>query len=121
MTMTRSLFDHPATTEPEKQELAPGALLLHGFALSDDAALLHALEEVTARSPFRHMVTPGGFRMSVAMTNCGSLGWVTDRTGYRYDEIDPETGLQWPAMPPAFLRLATSAAHAAGFPPFSPD
>ncbi len=121
MTMTRSLFDHPATTEPEKQELAPGALLLHGFALSDDAALLHALEEVTARSPFRHMVTPGGFRMSVAMTNCGSLGWVTDRTGYRYDPADPDSGRPWPPMPADFLRLAQNAAAQAGFPDFLPD
>jgi len=119
--MTRSLFDHPATTEPEKQELAPGALLLHGFALSDDAALLHALEEVTARSPFRHMVTPGGFRMSVAMTNCGSLGWVTDRTGYRYDPADPDSGRPWPPMPADFLRLAQNAAAQAGFPDFLPD
>jgi len=119
--MTRSLFDHPATTEPEKQELAPGGLLLHGFALSDDAALLHALEEVTARSPFRHMVTPGGFRMSVAMTNCGSLGWVTDRTGYRYDPADPDSGRPWPPMPADFLRLAQNAAAQAGFPDFLPD
>src|SRR6266481_5863098 len=121
MTMTRSLFDHPATTEPEKQELAPGGLLLHGFALSDDAALLHALEEVAARSHFRHMVTPGGFRMSVAMTNCGSLGWVTDRKGYRYDSVDPETQALWPSMPKPFMELAHSAAKAAGFPEFVPD
>src|SRR6202022_839523 len=98
-----------------------GTAVLAGFALDAEEKLLSSLKDVIERSPFRNMVTPGGFRMSVAMTNCGALGWVTDRTGYRYDEIDPETGLQWPAMPPVFLRLATSAAHAAGFPPFSPD
>ena len=59
--------------------------------------------------------------MSVAMTNCGALGWVTDRTGYRYDGIDPESGKRWPAMPASFLTLATSAAAAAGFPQFLPD
>jgi alkylated DNA repair protein (DNA oxidative demethylase) len=119
--MTRNLFEELAGTEPEKEGLAPGAFLLHGFALPDEAALLHALQEVTARSPFRHMVTPSGFRMSVAMTNCGSLGWVTDRTGYRYDPADPDRGYPWPPMPADFLRLAQNAAAEAGFPDFFPD
>src|SRR5258708_29243523 len=104
-----------------QEELATGAVILRGFALPDETALLSDLRGVTAMAPFRHMVTPGGYRMSVAMTNCGALGWVTDRTGYRYDEIDPETGFQWPAMPPVFLRLATNAAQEAAFPLFSPD
>jgi DNA oxidative demethylase len=67
------------------------------------------------------MITPGGFRMSVAMTNCGALGWVTDRTGYRYDPMDPESGLPWPPMPESFLTLATNAAAKAGFKEFVPD
>jgi alkylated DNA repair protein (DNA oxidative demethylase) len=123
--MTMSLFDqtsdHSNRAEPLKEELCPGAFVLHGFALRDETALLKALHEVTAKAPFRHMVTPGGFRMSVAMTNCGSLGWVTDRTGYRYDAIDPESGQPWPATPASFLKLAQDAAAEAGFAEFVPD
>jgi DNA oxidative demethylase len=101
--------------------LAPGALVLRRFASAQASALLAGLGDVLASSPFRHMVTPGGFRMSVAMTNCGSWGWVSDRTGYRYADIDPETGRPWPSMPEAFRQLATEAATQAGFPGFAPD
>jgi alkylated DNA repair protein (DNA oxidative demethylase) len=94
---------------------------LRGFALERDAALLEALNDVAEKSPFRHMVTPGGFRMSVAMTNCGALGWVTDRKGYRYDSIDPEVEAQWPPMPQPFMELAMAAAKESGFPAFVPD
>ena len=114
-----NLFQHPTTQWQEP--LAPGAVVLRGYATSDAAALLAALEDVTALAPYRHMVTPGGFRMSVAMTNCGRLGWVSDVSGYRYDAVDPETGHDWPAMPDAFLRLATGAAAKAGFDGFIPD
>jgi len=82
---------------------------------------LAAVEAVAAAAPFRHLVTPGGFRMSVAMTNCGSLGWVSDRRGYRYDCCDPATGRPWPAMPPVLLELARTAALAGGFGDFEPD
>ena len=119
--MTMNLFDNPIGTELQKEELADGAFLLCGFALREEAALLRAVKNVTATSPFRHMVTPGGYRMSVAMTNCGSLGWVTDRSGYRYDPIDPDTSHPWPAMPDSFLRLAQTAATEASFPNFLPD
>jgi alkylated DNA repair protein (DNA oxidative demethylase) len=120
--MTMSLFDQTSDdTSNRKEELCPGAFVLHGFALQDETALLNALREVTAKAPFRHMVTPGGFRMSVAMTNCGFLGWVTDRTGYRYDAIDPESGQRWPPMPAPFLKLAQDAAAEAGFARFLPD
>jgi alkylated DNA repair protein (DNA oxidative demethylase) len=117
--MTLNLFGD--RTEPEREELADGAVILRGFASRDDAGLMDALESVTAMAPFRHMVTPGGYRMSVAMTNCGSLGWVTDRTGYRYDAIDPESGRRWPPMPRSFMELAESAAAEAGFAGFQPD
>ena len=117
--MTMNLFGDG--TDPEREELADGAVILRGFASQDDAGLMDALESVTAMAPFRHMVTPGGYRMSVAMTNCGSLGWVTDRTGYRYDAIDPESGRRWPPMPPSFMELAQSAAAEAGFAGFQPD
>lgn len=105
----------------ERLELAPGAVLLRGFALPDDEGLRSAVLAVAAAAPFRHMQTPGGFTMSVAMTNCGNKGWVSDPTGYCYSELDPHTGLQWPAMPVTFESLARRAAAAAGFPGFVPD
>ena len=104
-----------------KEPLGPGAALLRQFAVPFETALLTALHKVTASAPFRHMITPGGYRMSVAMTNCGPLGWVSDKTGYRYDAIDPVSGLKWPPMPESFMRLATAAAVEAGFPGFAPD
>jgi alkylated DNA repair protein (DNA oxidative demethylase) len=117
---SRDLFE---TSLPDtgNEPLAPGAWLLHGFALGHVSVLAAAVEHITAAAPFRHLVTPGGFRMSVAMTNCGSLGWVSDRHGYRYDARDPLSGRPWPPMPPAFLEVARTAAQAGGFPGFSPD
>jgi alkylated DNA repair protein (DNA oxidative demethylase) len=115
------LFDNLEPVGPAREELPPGAVLLCGRALPDEDQLLSALDGVVAAAPFRHMVTPGGFTMSVAMTNCGAVGWVTDRRGYRYDPIDPESGKPWPAMPDAFLALARSAATEAGYPDFVPD
>ncbi len=89
--------------------------------MPEETAILSALQDVIAKAPFRHMVTPGGFRMSVAMTNCGPLGWVSDRTGYRYDAVDPVNGLPWPPMPAVFLSLAKGAAEQAGFSGYTPD
>lgn len=102
-----------------REELVPGCTLLRGFA--DSGPLLAAIEAVAAVAPFRHMTTPGGFRMSVAMTSCGDVGWVSDRAGYRYDAIDPERSTPWPAMPDPFRALASAAASAAGFAAFTPD
>lgn len=98
-------------------------MVLRGFVSSciDEAALLEELAAITAAAPFRHLITPGGFRMSVAMTNCGTLGWVSDRDGYRYDRVDPDTGCAWPEMPTTFRRLAAEAAARAGFAGFAPD
>jgi alkylated DNA repair protein (DNA oxidative demethylase) len=104
-----------------KLPLGPGAVLLRGFATPDEAALLADVHAVIALAPLRHMVTPGGYRMSVAMTNCGELGWVSDRTGYRYDALDPQSGKPWPRMPDSFMRLARAAAACAGFDGFVPD
>lgn len=95
--------------------------MLRGFARHEVAVLVAAVDEVTAAAPFRNMITPGGFRMSVGMSNCGRAGWVTDRKGYRYDPVDPMTGRAWPAMPAPFQRLARRAAAAAGYPGFEPD
>ena len=104
-----------------QQTLREGAVLLRGRALAVDTALLAAIDAVARRAPFRRMTTPGGFQMSVAMTSCGRAGWVTDRTGYRYDTRDPESGKPWPAMPEAFCALAQGAADDAGFAGFVPD
>jgi DNA oxidative demethylase len=99
--------------------LAPQVVLLRGFAAT--APLLAGIATVAAAAPFRHLRTPGGGRMSVAMTNCGTLGWHSDTRGYRYLARDPDSGRPWPPMPPAFLALAAAAATAGGFPGFEPD
>ena len=119
--MTASLFDDPPQPVQPPELLERGAMVLRGFALAQTEDLLAAVHQITAQAPFRHLITPGGLRMSVAMTNCGKLGWVSDRSGYRYDPIDPESGQPWPAMPAAFAMLALDAAAAAGFSGFAPD
>jgi alkylated DNA repair protein (DNA oxidative demethylase) len=96
-------------------------VLLHGFALTEAPALMDELARLIEQAPWRQMVTPSGHRMSVAMTNGGALGWVSDRTGYRYETLDPETGQPWPPLPDRFLRLARDAAAQAGFAGFIPD
>ncbi len=108
-------------TAGTRTELAAQACVLHGFARAFEAALLANIETITGNAPFRHLVTPGGHVMQVAMTNCGRLGWVSDRRGYRYAGHDPQTGLPWPALPPVFLELAAQAAQAAGFDDYVPD
>ncbi len=119
--MTMDLFDGIIESEPRDVQLAPGAMQLAGFARPAEAVLIEAVTAIVARAPFRHLVTPGGHRMSVAMTNCGRVGWVSDRTGYRYDAIDPDTGQAWPSMPGPFADLALRAAAKAGFDDFRPD
>jgi alkylated DNA repair protein (DNA oxidative demethylase) len=120
--VTLDLFDAPgADPQPATESLAPGAMLLRGVALADDAILLAAIEQVLQAAPLRHLVTPGGYTMSVAMSNCGRLGWVSDRRGYRYEPVDPTTGQPWPPLPGALRALAQRAATAAGFAPFEPD
>ena len=119
--MTLDLFANTEDAAVGSVPIAPGAVLLHGHARADAAQLVDAVEQIAARAPFRHLVTPGGFRMTVAMTNCGELGWVSHRSGYRYDRLDPESGRAWPPMPPAFRRVAARAAAAAGFEGFVPD
>ena len=104
-----------------RQCLGPATVLLRGFALPHVDALLPAIARIEAASPFRHMQTPGGFAMAVALTNCGALGWISDRRGYRYVATDPNSGQRWPPMPEAFACLATAAAAAAGFAQFEPD
>ncbi len=119
--MTMDLFDQLDAPLPARVELGPGAVVLRAFATADAEALLAALGRVTEQAPWRHMVTPGGLPMSVAMTNCGALGWVSDRAGYRYAVLDPATGRPWPPMPAAFLRVARAAAETAGYAGFTPD
>src|SRR5262245_56889126 len=103
------------------ERLEEGAVLLRGFAAKDSSLLLEEVARIVQVAAFRHLVTPGGYSMSVAMTNCGRVGWVSDRSGYRYDRADPQTGNPWPAMPSAFLNLAVRAAAEAGFAGYDPD
>ena len=113
--MMPDLFAEP------RAPMAAGAVLLRGFALPREIELLAAIEGVAAAAPFRHMMTPGGYTMSVAMTTCGTVGWVTDRKGYRYSPTDPATGKPWPPMPECFQALAAEAAAEAGYRDFRPD
>ncbi len=119
--LTGDLFEDASAVVKSREVLAPGAFVLRHFARAQESKIMSALRAVIAQAPLRHMITPGGYRMSVAMTNCGSSGWITDRIGYRYDAIDPESGRPWPEMPEEFLNLAVTAAAEAGFPAFRPD
>ncbi|UUZ70142.1 DNA oxidative demethylase AlkB [Polaromonas sp. P2-4] len=119
--MTQNLFEEEPLAYVAPQVIAPGAVLLRGFASDVGTALLDAVTQVTACAPLRHLVTPGGYTMSVAMSNCGALGWVSDRTGYRYTRSDPLSGQPWPPMPDCFADLAVRAATEAGFEDFRPD
>lgn len=117
--------DHPIDDlfgdAPAALPLGAQAMLLRGFALAQAEALVQGVRQVALHAPWRRMQTPGGKAMSVAMTGCGPLSWVSDRQGYRYADRDPLTGLPWPAMPAAFARLARAAAQQAGFARFAPD
>jgi alkylated DNA repair protein (DNA oxidative demethylase) len=119
--MTLELFTDTPTFEDRTEQLGAGALVLRAFARSSAGTLVEALGGAIQRSPFRRMSTPGGYRMSVAMSNCGEAGWVSDVTGYRYDALDPVSGVRWPAMPRPFRELAARAAAEAGFAGFTPD
>ena len=113
---TLDLFESPA-----REPLCEGAVLLRALALPHAQRLMADVARVLEAAPLRFMVTPGGFRMSVAMTNCGSLGWVSDAAGYRYDAADPLSGRPWPPMPASFREIAARAAALAGFDRFEPD
>lgn len=115
------MLDLFADAEPWQEPLGPGAVVLRRFALNEASALLADIAAVAEVSAFRQMVTPGGYTMSVAMTNCGDVGWTTDTGGYLYSPYDPLTGNRWPAMSAGFLSLAQRAASEAGYPGFQPD
>lgn len=115
------MLDLFADAEPWQEPLAPGAVILRRFAFSAAQRLLQDILAIASQSPFRHMVTPGGYTMSVAMTNCGPLGWTTDQHGYLYSPVDPLTGERWPPLPESFASLCQLAATAAGYPDFTPD
>jgi alkylated DNA repair protein (DNA oxidative demethylase) len=115
-------FEQPSVeTTERRQAMGEQAVVLHGFALPYVDEIVSILDELQEASAFRHMTTPGGFTMSMAVTNCGDFGWTSDRKGYRYTSNDPQTGSPWPPMPAAFTRLAVAAALEAGFADFEPD
>lgn len=114
--MNASLFDEPAV-----QAIAPGVTLLRGLALAVEKPLQDAIASVLDAAPWRQMQTPGGQNMAVWMTNCGPLGWVSDRAGYRYQASDPLSAQPWPALPATFAALAHEAAEQAGYADFKPD
>lgn len=118
---TFDLFDADVSSEPYSESIGPAAVILRHFALPLVDPLLLAIQTIERQAPFRHLVTPGGFTMSVALTNCGPRGWTSDRHGYRYSAVDPASGQPWPAMPEVFLDLAIRAAEQAGFADFQPD
>jgi alkylated DNA repair protein (DNA oxidative demethylase) len=115
------LFGDQPGAQGKIEPLGEGAALLRGFARTESSALMLSLDQVVSRAPFRHMTTRGGHRMSVAMTNAGPVGWVSDEQGYRYSSVDPDMGLPWPEMPASFRLLAASAAAEVGFADFQPD
>ncbi len=115
------LFADDAPAQGGRVVLGPQSVVLRGYALARAEALLAGVDAVTGEAPFRQMQTPGGYTMSVALTNCGSLGWTSDAHGYRYTRRDPLSGRPWPDMPAAFAELARDAAAEAGFPGFAPD
>ncbi len=119
--MMNDLFAGLEPQQASRQDMAKGAVLMRGRALAQADELIADIHRISSSAPFRHMVTPGGFSMSVAMTNCGTYGWVTDRRGYRYERQDPLTGENWSPMPESFLSLAVSAANEAGYPDFLPN
>ncbi len=118
---TLDLFTNDTVQPPTKEQIGPQSFVLRGFALPVVERLLPAIEAILIQAPFRNMVTPGGYTMSVALSSCGQFGWITDRKGYQYTRVDPLTGQPWPEMPQVFLELARSAALAAGFRDFVPD
>ena len=119
--MTLDLFNDPPDPYQRPEPIAPGAAILRGFALPVADALMQGVSTVVAAAPLRHLLTPGGQTMSVAMSNCGSLGWTSDRHGYCYTACDPLSSQPWPAMPNSFLDLAQRAALEAGFADFAPN
>jgi len=108
-------------TSRTREPIGDGAVVLRGFVSVCAGELLCAVEHIHAAAPFRHLTTPGGHVMSVAMTNCGELGWVSDRRGYRYQGVDPLSGARWPAMPDLFRSVATGAAEEVGYARFMSD
>lgn len=111
----------PGRGESEPLAIGTGAFCFKGAITADGSEVLRAVRHVIAQAPFRHLTTPGGRQMSVAMSNCGQLGWVSDHAGYRYQTTDPITGKAWPSMPRVLLTTAQQLASRAGFANFHPD
>lgn len=119
---TGDLFSDEALQQPARcEQIGEQSCVLRGYALPWIERVLPELRAVLVQSPFRHMVTPGGYTMSAALSSCGALGWTTSPQGYRYSPLDPERQQPWPSMPAVLRELAINAASAAGFDGFAPD
>ncbi|MFZ3003546.1 MAG: DNA oxidative demethylase AlkB [Undibacterium umbellatum] len=119
--MNYSLFDGASDLQPWTEDISEGALILRHFSVLHEITLLDGIRQIMIKHPFRQLLTPNGHRMSVAMTCCGEVGWVSDSNGYRYSTYDPDNGKPWPYMPDNFFSIAVQAAEEAGFPDFKPD
>ena len=119
--MTLDMLDGLDDQNIRFEKISDNVMVLRKFALQSEKEIFAGIQQVSAQSDFRHLITPGGFRMSVGMTNCGAYGWVSDRKGYRYQGVDPLSGVAWPPIPECFLKLAIGAASEAGFKNFIPD
>lgn len=119
--MMNDLFDTKDPTQGWSEALGEGTTFFRGMIVGEAPAILEHIDRISELAPLRHLVTPGGKKMSVAMSNCGALGWVSDHAGYRYQGHDPLTAKPWPAMPAQFLALAQRAAALAGYDNFQPN
>ena len=109
------LFDEDDAVSMRQEKHEEGVVLLRQLARANVTDMLQDIHQITEKSPFRHMLTPNGYTMSVSTSSCGTIGWISDRKGYRYSRYDPKTGDNWPVMPQSWYLLAHQAAHLAGF------
>jgi DNA oxidative demethylase len=119
--MMNDLFDTKDAAQGWSESLGDGTTFFRSMIVDEAPAILEHIDRISELAPLRHLVTPGGKKMSVAMSNCGALGWVSDHAGYRYQRHDPLTSKPWPAMPALFLVLAQRAAALAGYDNFQPN
>ncbi len=102
-------------------QISPDAVLFKAALKPVASSLLEEIRTISGANPFRQRKTPGGQLMSAAMTNCGAWGWVTDADGYRYSDIEPETGRTWLPIPAVWIQWVNLFCQRAGLGTFNPD